>query len=92
MYAWLAIENVHLQSRIVGDCRKAGVSGGGPGLDDGILDETQAGLGHLGHVELGLGEQFHPDRREDVVQFPQFPRITAGQHNLFALGVCHQLM
>ena len=64
VYAGSAIQVVHFQARVIGDRGQPTVCGGGPRLDNRILDKTQAGFLHLGYVELGLRLQCDAKRCE----------------------------
>ena len=55
--ARLSPEVVHLQPGVIRDRRVTAVPGRGAGLDDGVLDETEAGFRHFRHLELRLGDQ-----------------------------------
>ncbi|MNR00531.1 hypothetical protein D3C85_1163050 [compost metagenome] len=74
-----AAEGVHRQARVVGQRRQAGHPCGVAGLEDGVLDEAQAGFLRLVAAELGHRAHAHGVAQHGL-QFLELAGVVAGQY------------
>ncbi|MNS95656.1 hypothetical protein D3C72_1299240 [compost metagenome] len=79
-----AAEEIHRQARIVGQGRQAGNACGVARLEDGVLDERQAGFFRLDLAELADRAQLH-GRAEHGLEFLEFAGVMAGQYELLEI-------
>jgi hypothetical protein len=91
-----AVQRVHRQPGVVGDGRQPGVSGDRVGLEQGVVGERGAGLGHVGRVRERLEpDDLHvtadpaPDPGQDPRQFGDLARVPGGEHHA-AAAVSHR--
>ncbi|MNF72822.1 hypothetical protein D3C84_548060 [compost metagenome] len=77
-----AAQGIHRQAGVVGECWQAGNPGGVTGLEDGVLDEAEAGFFRLDFAELGDRAHFYAIA-EHGLEFLEFAGVVAGQHQFF---------
>ncbi|MNN21699.1 hypothetical protein D3C81_1350300 [compost metagenome] len=79
-----AAEEVHGEPGVIGQRRQAGHPRGVARLEDGVLDEGQAGFFRLHVAEFADGAHVHM-LAEHGLQFLEFAGVVTGQHQLFEL-------
>ena len=79
-----AAQSVHCQARIVGQGRQAGDTRSVACLEDGVLDERQAGLLRFDLAEFADRTQLH-GLAEHGLEFLEFAGVVAGQYELLEI-------
>src|SRR6267378_5902175 len=56
-------------------------------LGEGVLDEGAVRFIGIGHAEARLGNDLHPERREQRLELTELPGIGGGEHEFFHASI-----
>src|SRR3546814_200871 len=75
---WRAAERVHAQARVVGQRRQPGDKRRVAGLEQGVLDEAQAGFLDVPDAEFALSDAVDACLTEQLPEFGELAGVAAG--------------